>query len=72
MEDILGDHPVWFASYSGILAVKSPQVAIQLLWEGPQFRGENAKRQLDDYFQTDEIFSNEDAAEQKLSVSKEY
>ena len=62
LEAVLGDHLVWFTSAT------SPQ----LLYEFPQFRGENGKRQLNDYFQIDEIFSNEDAAEQKCSVSKEY
>lgn len=57
----MGDHLVWFTS------VTSPQ----LLYEFPKFGGENGKRPLSDYFQMDEIFSDEEAAEQKLSVSKE-
>lgn len=61
MKAVLGDHLVWFTS------VTSPQ----LLYEFPKFGGENGKRPLSDYFQMDEIFSDEEAAEQELSVSKE-
>lgn len=61
MEAVLGDHLLRFMS------VTSPQ----LLYEFPKFGGENGERPLSDYFQVDEIFSGEEAAEQKLSVSKE-